>query len=194
MKTRILSSAIFLLFGLVAASAATIEAAAVFSEVSGKVEYQAPGSSWKPARLGDKVFPGDIVSTGFKSSAILMIGKTIISVKAITRMTLQELVRTSGGTSTTLFLLSGRVKADVPPQPGQTTAFKITSPTATASVRGTSFEFDGINLIVDRGTVPLATPTMQFRHVEAGQFSIVAAGGVVPPPARSIAQFNVTVY
>jgi len=115
--------AIFRSFAFLGIAAATAEeASAVFSEVSGKVEYQVPGSDWKPARIGDKVHPGDIVSTGFKS-------------------------------------------------------------TATASVRGTAFEFDGINLIVDRGSVQLATPTMQFRHVEAGQFSMIAAGGVVPPPA-----------
>jgi len=162
-------------------SAAAEQASAVFSEVNGKVEYKEPGGDWKTARVGLSVLPGDVVSTGFKSTAVLMIGHTSISVKAITRLTLEQLIKTSGGTSTTLFLLSGRVKADVPPQPGQTTAFQITSPTATASVRGTAFEFDGVNLIVDRGSVQLATPTMQFRHVDAGQFSMVTPGGVVPP-------------
>ena len=181
MKTR---SILFLAFTMTAwATVAAEEAFASFSEINGKVEFQKPNASWKLAHIGDKVYPCDIVSTGFKSTAILKIGQTTISVKAITRMTLTELVKTSGGTSTTLFLLSGRVKADVPPQPGQTQSFQITSPTATASVRGTAFEFDGVNLIVDRGTVQLQTPTRQFRHVEAGQFSTIAAGGVIPPPA-----------
>lgn len=180
MKVRSIIVIMMIIAGAMAVRAE--EAYAVFSEVSGKVEFQAPGSAWKPAKVGDRVHPGDMVSTGFKSTAIIAIDKTTISVKAITRMTLQNLVKTAGGTSTTLFLLSGRVKADVPPQPGQSMNFKVTSPTATASVRGTAFEFDGVNLVVDRGTVQLTTPTLQSRHVAAGQFSMVAAGGVVPPP------------
>jgi hypothetical protein len=71
----------------------------------------------------------------------------------------------------------------VPKQAGQTIDFKVRSPTATASVRGTSFEFDGVNLIVDRGSVQLRTPTMQFRYVSAGQYSYVSSTGVVPIPA-----------
>lgn len=186
MKARPIILATLIALGATAAWAE--EAYATFSEVSGKVEFQVSGGAWKPAKIGDKVHAGDIVSTGFKSTAILAIDKTTIAVKAITRMTLKDLVKTAGGTSTTLYLLSGRIKADVPPQPGQTQDFKVTSPTATASVRGTSFEFDGVNLVVDRGSVQLVTPTLQSRRVEAGQFSMVAAGGVVPPPVAVVVE------
>jgi hypothetical protein len=156
---------------------------AVFAELTGKVEYQAPGGAWKPAKVGDRIGVGVLVSTGFKSTALLKLGATTITVKPVTRLTLQELIKTEGGTQTKLYLLSGRVKADVPPQPGQTTDFKITSPTATASVRGTSFEFDGFNLIVDRGSVQLMTPAQQYRYVSAGEFSTLSRTGVVLPPA-----------
>ena len=177
-----------LALGLLLALAAAGEDA-TFSELSGKVEYQAPGGTWKAAKLGDRIGAGVLVSTGFKSTAQLKIGATTITVKPVTRLTLQELVKTEGGTQTKLYLLSGKVKADVPPQPGQTTDFKITSPTATASVRGTSFEFDGFNLIVDRGSVRLSTPSQQYRYVSAGEFSTVSKTGVVLPPATvSVAQ------
>jgi len=160
---------------------------ATFGEVNGKVEYQKPGATdWIPAKAGNQVSRGTVISTGFKSTALLKIGAATITVKPITRLTLEEIIKTEGGTQTKLFLLSGRVKADVPPQPGQTTDFKVTSPTATASVRGTAFEFDGVNLIVDRGSVRLVTPTLQFRYVSAGEFSTVTTGGVVPPPAAVV--------
>jgi hypothetical protein len=181
MRTRI-AIASFLALALAAAAMAE-DQQAVFAEVNGKVEYQVGGADWTPARPGDAIGAGVVVSTGFKSSATLKIGTATISVKPITRLTLQELIKTSGGTQTKLFLLSGRVKADIPKEPGKTIDFKVKSPTATASVRGTSFEFDGVNLLVDRGSVQLATPTFQFRNVAAGEFSNVTTGGVVPPPA-----------
>lgn len=167
-------------------SAATVQDA-VFSEVNGKVEYQSQGASWKPAHVGDRVTRGTMISTGFKSSAIVKVGPTSISLKPVTRLTLEDLIKTEGGTQTSLYLLAGRVNADVPPQAGETTEFKVSSPTATASVRGTKFEFDGVNLVVDRGTVVLMTPTMQSRKVNNGEYCYVVKGGTVAPPAAVVA-------
>jgi hypothetical protein len=170
------------------ASAATLAAEepaamkAVFSAIVGKVEYQKPGSSWKPAKVGDSIDKGTVVSTGFKSSATLKLEESSLFLKPLTRLTLEEAVKTSGGTQTKLYLLSGRVKADVPPQAGKTTDFRIKSPTATASVRGTAFDFDGLNLMVSRGRVHYQTPTNQFRLVGAREFAYIAPNGTVAPP------------
>ncbi|GAB1484635.1 FecR domain-containing protein [Treponema sp.] len=156
---------------------------AEFSELNGKVEYQVPGKDWRPARQGDKIGKGTLVSTGFKSNVILKIGNTSINIKPITRLTLEEIIRTEGGTQTQLFLLSGRIKADVPPQANQKTEFRIKSPTATASVRGTEWEFDGINLLVFRGTVQMMTSSGQSRLVRIGEFTYITPFGTVSPPA-----------
>jgi hypothetical protein len=198
-------------FVIVSAAFVTAQEA-VFSEINGKVEYQLAGGEWQSAKLGDKVGKGAMVSTGFKSSAVLKVDAISISLKPITRLSLEELLKTQGGTQTQLFLLAGRVKADVPPQPGQTTDFRVNSPTATASVRGTSFEFDGMNLVVDRGVVKLGAPTPRIttggsggggtgtspvttptpggtgpsRDVREGEFSYVAADGTVVAPAAVV--------
>lgn len=180
MDKKILAAALAFL----AVCGAAIAQEAEFATVNGKVEYQASsGAEWKPARVGVKIGKGTVVSTGFKSGASLKLGATTITLKPVTRMTLEEIVKTQSGSQTQLFLLAGRVKADVPPQAGQTTEFQVKSPTATASVRGTGFEFDGVNLIVDRGSVQLRTPTGQYRMVKAGEFSYVNRNGQVPPPA-----------
>ncbi len=180
MDKRIIAAALALL----AICGSAIAQEAEFATVNGKVEYQASsGAEWKPARVGVKISKGTVVSTGFKSGASLKLGATTITLKPVTRMTLEEIVKTQSGAQTQLFLLAGRVKADVPPQAGQTTEFQVKSPTATASVRGTGFEFDGVNLIVDRGSVQLRTPTGQYRMVKAGEFSYVNRNGQVPPPA-----------
>jgi hypothetical protein len=187
MPMKSLRSLLLIALALLAVTSQAQEA--VFAEVSGKVEYQLPGADWKPAKVGAKVSKGSLVSTGFKSTAVLKIGKISISMKPITRLSLDELVKTSGGTQTELYLLSGRVHADVPPQAGQTSEFNVTSPTATASVRGTAFLFDGTNLLVDRGSVKLMTPTSQSRSVGMGEFSYVVKGsGSVAPPIAVVVE------
>ncbi|MFA6505170.1 MAG: FecR family protein [Treponemataceae bacterium] len=173
-------------FIAIGSAASVFAQEAVFSDISGKVEYQKVGADWRPAKSGVKIGKGTIVSTGFKSTAALKLDDTTISLKPLTRLTLEALVKTQGGTQTQLYLLAGRVKADVPPQAGRTTDFRVKSPTATASVRGTGFEFDGINLIVDRGSVELKTPTGQYRMIAAGEFSYIVRGGAVALPAAVV--------
>lgn len=162
--------------------AASVPLAATLVEVAGKVEYQLPGKDWKAAKKGDVIPKGTVVSTGFKSSAVIKVGPATITVKPVTRMALEDLVQSDSGTQTQLFLQTGRVKADVTPQSGQTAEFKVKSPTATASVRGTGFEFDGVNLLVDKGVVQLRTPTGMVRYVGRGEFSYVSSSGTVSPP------------
>lgn len=156
---------------------------ATVTEIAGKVEYQVAGKEWRPARVGDILSKGTLISTGFKSTAVLKIANTMLTVKPVTRLSLEEIVKTQDGTQTQVFLVSGRVAADVTPQKDQKTDFKVSSPTATASVRGTSFEFDGVNIIVERGKVEVMSPTFQYRYVSAGEFTYVAVSGSVQLPA-----------
>lgn len=156
---------------------------ATVTELAGKVEYQIPGRDWRPARVGDQLAAGTIISTGFKSSAKLRIANAVITVNPVTRLSLEELVQTQSGSQSQLFLLSGRVSADVTPQADRTTEFRVSSPTATASVRGTSFQFDGVNLLVERGIVEIRTPQNQARRANRGEFTYVAANGQVATPA-----------
>lgn len=172
-----------LLIAIVAnAVAASMPLNATVVEIAGKVEYQLPGKDWKPAKKGDVLPKGTVVSTGFKSSAVIKIGTSTVTVKPVTRMALEDIVKGDSGTQTQLFLQTGRVKADVPPQTGQTTEFRVKSPTATASVRGTGFEFDGVNLLVEHGVVQLKTPSGMVRYVGRGEFSYVSAKGAVSTP------------
>ena len=65
----------------------------VVMEVLGKVEKQVD-NSWVALKKGDILVPGDIVSTGFKSEAVISIGESVITVKALTRMTIEQLLKT----------------------------------------------------------------------------------------------------
>lgn len=163
-------------------SAAAASADATIVELAGKVEVQLPGKAWKAAKVGDVLAKGTLVSTGFKSSAVLKVAGSTITVKPVTRLSLEEILATEKGSQTQLFLMAGRVKAEVTPQAGQTTEFQVKSPTATASVRGTGFEFDGLNLIVEHGAVSLLTPSGMSRSVAAGEFCYIAQDGSVSQP------------
>lgn len=130
--------------------------AARIQQVTGTVEVKAPGAGeWQAAAAGQELDTASLISTGFRSTALVRIGNSTVTVRALTRLSLEELAGTPTGERVTLELRAGRIRAEVQPPVGGTTRFTVRSPTATASVRGTVFEFDGIRLEVSEGRVYL---------------------------------------
>jgi hypothetical protein len=145
------------------------EGGAVIREINGTVEFKAPGAAdWSPAQQGQRITQDTVISTGFKSSALITIGNSTLSVQPLTRLSLAELVRAGDGEKVDINLRAGRVRANVRPPAGGTTNFTVRSPSATASVRGTTFEFDGIQLSVDEGRVHVTGGDRSGTYVGAG--------------------------
>jgi hypothetical protein len=145
--------------------------AAFFREIIGTVEIKAPGSAdWVSAVVGGRIEKQTLISTGFKSIATLVAGESVITVRPVTRLSLEELTRNQNGERVSLRLQTGRIRADVKPPVEGSVNFTIRSPTATASVRGTSFEFDTETLRVAEGRVVYS--------LDNGRGVYVAAGGV----------------
>ena len=142
-------------------------------ELSGTVEIKAPGQNWVPAQTGMIIEKAAVISTGFKSSAILSLGDSLLTVRPLTRLSLEELASDQGDEKVDLYLQSGRIRAEVNPPPGRKTDFTVRSPTATASVRGTIFEFDGVNLWVLKGQILLASISGSGIIVRQGESSAV---------------------
>ncbi len=163
---------------LIAASLFAADLTAVIKEISGKVEVMAPGGSWKKASTGMKINTGDSISTGFRSQAILTLGASQVIVKQLTRMELAELVEKEGTVRTGLNLRVGKIKARVRTTAGLRQNFRLTSPVSTAAVRGTEFEYDGVNLTVYEGSVAFTNPLGQGRLIPAGTASELAESGV----------------
>lgn len=171
----------------IAAGISSLAAAALtatITEVAGKVECKLPGKDWVAAKTGTVLPAGSLISTGFKSTAILKTESATLTVKPVTRLSLEELVKSEGTTKTQMFLMAGRVKAEVTPRKGEQAEFKVKSPTATASVRGTGFEFDGQNLLVDHGAVQFESDTGIgiSQTVTSGEFSTLSQTGTVTAP------------
>jgi hypothetical protein len=144
---------------------------ASFQDVSGKVEYRAAGNGWQAASVGDEIGPGAVISTGFGAEAALLIGESILTVDALTRLELEELIRREGVVDSDVYLSVGRVRADVRDTEGVSPAVRLRSPQVVASVRGTDFVFDGKTLAVEEGTVLLTNRVGEDRAVTAGQTS-----------------------
>lgn len=109
----------------------------IVMEVLGKVEKQVD-NSWIALKKGDILVPGDIVSTGFKSEAVISIGESVITVKALTRMTIEQLYEKNKNHVSSVYLDVGSVSADVKPVTNKRVGFTVKTPAVTASVRGTA--------------------------------------------------------
>jgi len=149
-KTILAALAVFVFLG---AGLQAAQAKAVLSEIKGKVQVKPANGAWTDAKDGMAIDILTTVSTGFDSTAKILLDKNVLTVKPLTRMTVDKIVEESGKVSTTCFLRVGSVSANIKSAEGVKQDFKVMSPYSTASVRGTSFDYDGQNLVVYEGTV-----------------------------------------
>jgi len=127
---------------------------AFIREMSGTVELQTRGSTaWTPARLNEPIRESTIISTGFKSTAIIAVGNSTLLVQPLTRMSLEALTNRDQTETVNLSLNTGRVRVDVKPPAGAKASVSVRTPTATASVRGTTFDLDTVAIQVQEGAV-----------------------------------------
>jgi hypothetical protein len=157
----------------------------VIREITGEVELRRPGSSvFVPASAGDTVNMNTIISTGFRSTAIVVIGSSTITVRPLTRLTLAEIQSAENTENINVNLQAGRVRVEVTPPAGTRTNFTVQSPSATASVRGTSFDFDTVNLSVHEGRVVFGGTSGPATVVNSGFVTFVGVDGTAENPAE----------
>jgi hypothetical protein len=154
-------------------------------ESRGTVEIKLPGSdSFVVAKDGTVLTHDTIISTGFKSFAKIKIGDAIITVRPLTRLSLTEIQSLESTEKIDVYLQTGRVKIDVNPPAGKEASFSVASPSAVASVRGTSFEFDTRNLYVNEGKVSFTGNSGQTVTVEEGDNSQIDFNGGATNPVE----------
>ncbi len=109
-------------------SAAVFAQTAVIKELSGTVELKQAGQTdFVPAKVGDEVAQSTIVSTGFRSTALIEVGSSVITVRPLTRLSLAEIASAPGTETINVNLQIGRVKVDVNPPLGTRTSMSIRS-------------------------------------------------------------------
>jgi hypothetical protein len=160
---------VIFIFLLVFAAAAVYSQTGIIREFTGEVELKPAGSSvFIPAQPGSTVTQDTIVSTGFRSTAIIVAGSNVITVQPLTRLSLAEISRSANTENLSVNLQAGRIRADVKPPAGTKANTTVQSPSATASVRGTVFEMDTNSLDVIEGSVKLKGFSGISSNVPAG--------------------------
>ena len=176
----------------------------VIRELAGTVEIKRSGAAnFVPARVGDIITQDAVVSTGFRSSALIQVGSTLLTVRPVTRLTLAELSAAAGIETVNVNLQAGRVRVDATPPAGSRINLELRGPVVTASTRGTGFEFDTRILTVHEGVVAFKSRRGGVILVSAGSTSQVgeddrivspietnAAELLPPPPVGSDTGFN----
>ena len=157
----------------------------VIREITGEVELKRSGSSaFVRASAGDSVDLNTIISTGFRSTAVVAIGSSTITVRPLTRLSLREIQSTGNTETVNVSMQTGRVRVDVQPPAGTRANFTVQSPSATASVRGTSFDFDTVNLSVHEGKVVFGGNSGPATTVNSGFNTFVGTDGTAENPVE----------
>jgi len=131
---------------VLAAGAVFAQNTAVVRRIVGKVEMQRPGEAWLPAAVGMELPLRATISTGFNSQAVLEVGGSVLTLRALTRIRIDELEVRNNVSVTGLSMPVGRIRAEVRSTQGLNTDFRVRSPVSTAAVRGTGFDNDGFTL------------------------------------------------
>ncbi len=154
------------------------------TEISGRVEIETD-TGWKPLQVGDSIDTGKIISTGFRSNAIIQVAGSNIMVNQLTRLTLDQLTETNEAHESEIFLDLGSISADVKSAENKRVGFVVNTPVATASVRGTSFRMDLDTLSVTSGLVDYRGKSTLEMPVVKGNSTIIMPSGVVAKPVET---------
>jgi len=161
----------------------------VIRELTGEVELKKSGSAvFVPAAAGDAVSSNTVVSTGFRSAAVIVVGSSVVTVRPLTRLTLAEIQSAENTENVNIKLQTGKVRVEVKPPAGTRTNLNVQSPSTTASVRGTIFEMDTQNLNTIEGKVLLSGTYGAGVMVTGGNSSSSNIDGTVSNPAVNAEQ------
>ena len=106
--------------------------------IKGKVEVLR-NEIWKPLKVGDEIVVSETVSTGFQSEAKIEYNGSIMSLGAVTRITLEQLSSSANKDNVSLYLKTGAVRSKVTHPQNHKVSYTVKTPVAVASVRGTDF-------------------------------------------------------
>lgn len=135
------------------------ESASVVS-VAGKVEVQR-GGAWVPVSKGEEIKDGELVSTGFKSEAILKYKGSVMKLGPLTRISIDRMVSTEKKDDVSVYLKTGVLKSTVKHTENKRLSYTVRNQIAVASVRGTDFDFyNNAEIVCNEGGIVVAPASM----------------------------------
>ncbi len=122
----LLALALFALTGHVLAQEAPAGQARIVAASPDTEVRFASEKRWRPAEDGMKLQPGDLISTGFRSMAVLQFdGPAYVLVQRLTQLSVERHSREKQHVSTRLFLRLGSVRAKVRSKAGVRQQFEV---------------------------------------------------------------------
>lgn len=112
---------------------------AVIASIKGEVSFKSPEGAAIEAASGKELLPGSVIETGKGSAVLNLLDGSQMQVKAHSRVTLRD---PAGNDHFSLELFLGKLAAKVQKKLGATPSFRMGTPTAVITVRGTSFEVE----------------------------------------------------
>lgn len=179
MKFRIIAATLILLTAQV-----VIAQQAVIQEVTGTVEVKERDSEeWNAAVPGQRLEKETIISTGFRSAAIIRIGDSLINVRPLTRLSILELVTRDNIETLNVGLQAGRIRTTINPPPESRAAYSVETPVSVSSNRGTVFETTLFTLFVHKGSVEFRGNSGYMVVIDAVGYSYIdeKTGRATPP-------------
>lgn len=172
-------------------SASALEAK--FVSIEGKVEIL-EGGMWIPVEEGDIIQErGAVISTGFKSNAVVSVKGTNFTLGPLTRITIENMVAMENKDSIQIYIDSGSLKANVSSSDGRKVGFKVRSAVATASVRGTEFKVTSSGrLSVTQGLVSFGGPEASSAEVAKSEDNSTDVAPSEESNAGTVASANET--
>jgi hypothetical protein len=107
--------------------------------ITGKASYSATGK-WQPLTNGLTLKRNTRIMTGVRSSVILNFDGHIVTLRSLSKMKIYQNIRSSKNSINRIGLRYGSVNAKIKKIKKLNTVFKISTPVATSSVRGTEEE------------------------------------------------------
>ncbi len=108
-------------------------------QISGKAAFK-EGQQWKPLSVNQKLEVGTKISTGTNSSVVLNIDGNKVTIRQLSMVRINHNMTNAEESNTNLGLKYGAINAKVKKIAAIRTQFKISTPVATSSVRGTEEE------------------------------------------------------
>ena len=177
--TRSKTIVVMILIMVLASASVFSQNTALVRRIVGKVEIQRPGEAWIPAEVGMELPLKATISTGFNSQAVLEVRSSVLTLRALTRIRIDELGVRDNVAVTGLSMPVGRIRAEVRTTEGLSTDFRVRSPVSTAAVRGTGFDNDGDTLNCFESSTELINKAGIATKVYKGETGKLA--GLRPP-------------
>lgn len=147
MKLNFLRKFVVCCFVSFVVSSVAFASNAVVVSALGKTEVNR-NNQWVELAKGDKVYEGEMISTGFKSELVLKYQDSVMKMGPLSRITLEKLATSEQKDSVAVYLNTGSVRSTINHSRTKRVGYVSRNPVAVASVRGTDYMMLGDGSVI----------------------------------------------